>query len=65
MDEVNESITYICIINKIYRQIQEVVLSLVVFVDFVQQCCLNIFIRDVFYHDCSSSVISSFNIFYV
>jgi hypothetical protein len=58
--EIDKRITDIRLVFVVDRDIEKVVLALVILVDFLQQKSLIIFVRDVLDHDCRAGVLPAF-----
>lgn len=55
--EIDKSITDVRLVFVVDRDIEEVVLALVVLVDFLQEKSLIVFVRDMLDHDCRAGVL--------
>jgi len=60
MHEIDKSITDVRLVFVVDRDIEEVVLALVVLVDFLQEKSLIVFVRDMLDHDCRAGVLPAF-----
>ena len=58
MDEVHESVAHICLILVVDRNVEEVILPLVILVDLLQELTLTVLVWDVLDHYCGPGVLT-------
>lgn len=61
--EVQKCVTYVCLVLEVNRQVKEVVLPLMIFVNLAEQQLLRVFVRDVPHHERGARVFTPFDLF--